>query len=165
MTDYEWYKSIGICVQCRKEKAAPHHVRCEVCLEQNLSTQESRRRVGTYRRADRRSYNKTLRERRKAAGLCIDCGRPICSSSKCYCVECRIKNQKRNERRKEGLNRSERKQYGLCYICGKEALPGKAVCKEHYDTLVRNLEIAGNSDKTIERRNQIRKQNRLIFNN
>ena len=165
MTDYEWYKSIGICVQCKKENAAPNRVRCEVCLEQNLSTQEKRRRVGTYKISDRRLYNKNFREKRKAEGLCIDCGKPICSNSKCYCIDCSTKAKKRNEKNKSEIIRSERAMYGLCYICGKEALNGKSVCEEHYETLMKNLQSIGDSDRTLKQRSWIKKQNRLIFNN
>lgn len=165
MTDYKWYKSIGICVQCKKETAAPNRVRCEVCLEQNLATQEKRRRLGTYKVTDRREYSKLIREKRREAGLCIYCGKPVCSQSKAFCINCRIKNQERNEKRKSGIDRSERKQYGLCYICGKAAMPDKAVCEDHYITSMKNLELASDSDAAIKRRKQIKQQNRLIFNN
>lgn len=32
-----------------------------------------------------------------------------------------------------GLSRSERIAYGLCYICGKQAMENKRVCEKHYE--------------------------------
>lgn len=164
MTDYEFYKSQGICVQCKQEKAAPNRVRCEVCLVQNLSTQENRRKKGAYKYSNT-GYSKKLREKRKSEGLCIWCGKPLCSKSKCYCIDCRIKNQKNNNARKNGIERSERESYGLCYICGETAMEGKNTCKDCYERCRNNLQLANNSKSTKDRRDAIRKQNRLIFKN
>ena len=68
-----------------------------------------------------KAYQKNLRESRKAQGLCIWCGKPRSKYSSCFCLECRLKNQRKNEKRyreQYGVKRVERPDYGLCYICG-----------------------------------------------
>lgn len=104
---------------------------------------------------------KNLREKRKENGMCIWCGKPICSTSTVFCIDCKVKNQRRNEQRKSGIDRSERKEYGLCYICGKRAIDGKKLCDGCYKNLCGNLPQSKNG-KNYKRWKQ---QNELIFGN
>lgn len=159
--NYQFYKSHGICVQCGNYKAAPGRVRCEVCLAQNTESSARRHRE---KPVSTKEYSKNLREKRKANGQCIWCGKPLSKNSKCFCPDCRIKNQRKNEKRKSGIDRTERPIYGLCYRCGKAPIiEGKKLCKDCYNSSLKSLEIGAKSEATIQRREYIHKQNNLIF--
>lgn len=54
---YNYYKSRGYCVACHHEKARPGHIRCEACTKKHADDRK-------------RTY-----EARKAAGLCVMCGK------------------------------------------------------------------------------------------
>ena len=126
-TDYAWYKSHGICVQCLRYDAAPGRVRCEVCLLTNA--ENARKRRAKMQSVSQAEKSRKLRESRKEQGLCIWCGKPRSSYSRVYCPDCRIKNQRKNDARKHGIARSERPAYGICYRCGQTILPGEKLCQ------------------------------------
>lgn len=156
---YAWYRSIGICPQCGSNKAAPGRARCEECLAKNAES-ANKYREQKPKNGGHSAYLKNLRTRRKQNGLCIDCGKPICSASTVYCIDCRIKNRIRNERRRNGIKRPERHEYGLCYICGKPSDEGK-LCGECYKRACGNLPHSrgGNNYRNWKQ------QNNLIFRN
>lgn len=167
--NYKYYKDHGICPQCGVREHAPGRVRCEICLAQNAESKQRQRDTENSERREARlssmnTYQKKIRRERKASGKCIWCGKPLSAYSTCFCPDCRIKNQKRNELRKNGIPRSERHTYGICYRCGKNPiLPGKKLCKACYEQCINALESANKSEKTADRRNYIRQQNNLIF--
>lgn len=137
LTDYAWYKSHGICVQCMQYDAAPGRVRCEVCLLTNAEgAKRHRAKMQSVSQADR---SRKLRESRKEQGLCIWCGKPRSSYSRVFCADCRIKNQRRNDARKCGIARSERPAYGMCYRCGQAISPGEKLCQECKTQSIANL--------------------------
>jgi hypothetical protein len=135
--DYQWYKKNGICVQCLRYDASPGKVRCEVCLAKNAEVARKRReKMKSVSRAE--EYRK-MRETRKEQGLCIWCGKPRCSYSSVFCIDCRIKNQRKNNARKKGVARSERPLYGMCYRCGKQVRLGDKLCPECRNQSIDNL--------------------------
>lgn len=137
LTDYAWYKSHGICVQCMQYDAAPGRVRCEVCLLSNAEgAKRHRAKMQSVSQADR---SRKLRESRKEQGLCIWCGKPQSSYSRVFCADCRIKNQRKNDARKCGIARSERPAYGMCYRCGQAISPGEKLCQECRTQSIANL--------------------------
>lgn len=157
MNYYNWYKENNICVQCHEYSPAPGRVRCEVCLAIDAERHKNQK------KNDRRAYNKKLREERKAAGLCIDCGKPQCKASICFCIDCKIKNQRRNEKKKNKRSVEFRLINGLCKKCGNEPLYKGKLCERCYNVSMQNLK-AGEEGR-IAWRMEIKKQNRLIFNN
>lgn len=135
--DYEWYKANGICIQCLRYNAAPGKVRCEVCLAKNAeNARKYRAKKQSVSQAERA---RKLREIRKEQGLCIWCGNPRSSYSSVFCVDCRIKNQRRNDAKKSGIDRSERPRYGMCYRCGKQIQLGNKLCTECKEQSIANL--------------------------
>lgn len=167
--NYKYYKEHGICPQCGVREHAPGRVRCEICLAQNAeSKQRQRDAENEEQRSERLSAMKIrhrkMRGRRKDSGKCIWCGNPLSEYSTCFCLDCRIKNQKKNERRKSDIPRSERPLYGICYKCGKNpVMPGRKLCETCYEQSLSALNVANKSEKAAERRNYIRQQNNLIF--
>lgn len=63
MVDYDWYKSRGICVQCRRYNASPGRVRCEVCLA--INAENSRKHRAKMQSVSQAERHKMLRESRK----------------------------------------------------------------------------------------------------
>lgn len=167
--NYKYYKEHGICPQCGVREHAPGRVRCEICLAQNAESKHRQYEQETQeQRASRLSsvntYRKKMRSNRKNSGKCIWCGKPLSAYSTCFCPDCRVKNQRKNERRKSGIPRSERPLYGICYRCGKNpAISGGKLCQTCYEQSINALKTAEKSEKTAERRNYIRQQNNLIF--
>lgn len=78
-----FYLPRGICCQCGREWVAPGHTLCEACRDKHRES-EARNDPGFERRKERK---KVLREQRRAAGLCIDCGHP--SEGHVRCLRCR----------------------------------------------------------------------------
>lgn len=162
---YLYYKKNRVCVQCGCYSAAPNRVRCEVCLIKNSESQKNiKKRENEQEKEERkrkhREYLKKLRDERKKNGLCIMCGKPQCNSSIVYCIDCKIKNQRRNEKRKNGIDRSDRKNYGLCYRCGNTCIKGKSLCENCYNVSIQNLP---KDNATNENYIRWKNQNKLIF--
>lgn len=111
-----YYLAQGRCPQCGgKRPLMPGHKMCEQCRQTNV---ESKRR---------------LREARKAAGLCRECGKPIDDAKHTACAECRAKliresGEKRAARHKDRYY--ELREEGRCVSCGRWAEPGRARCKK-----------------------------------
>lgn len=167
---YDWYKANKICPQCGVNSATPNRVRCEKCLAKNAETAYRKRENVTPEQIENakmqhRYYLKNLRQKRKSEGKCIYCGKPQSKNSTCMCIDCRIKNQRKNEKRRVGsISRSERPVYGMCYLCGSKGLmEGKKVCEKCYNSRMIGIEAARISPKTLERRRYIHRQNNLIF--
>lgn len=157
---YQWYKEKGICVQCGSYKSAPGRVRCECCLAKNAeSSSKQRKKRGVEERKKDNENHRIAREKRKQKGLCINCGKPQSKSSKCFCIDCRIKNQRKNDRRKNGISRSERYSYGLCYICGGKLDADGRLCSVCKTRSTENL------PKESKKNSYWRKDNKIIFKN
>lgn len=113
MTDYDFYKNIGICPDCRKRESEPNRVFCFECAEKR-----KRRSALHY---VPRSINTTA-EKRKKDGICVQCGQRKAMKNRVRCGICLEKNRmKQWERRGKPIARNERKEYGACYICGAES--------------------------------------------
>ena len=167
--NYKYYKDHGICPQCGAREHAPGRVRCEICLAQNAESVARRRsnedsNEYVTRKNKMRYYNRSIRSERKENGKCIWCGKHLSTYSSCFCPDCRVKNQRKNERRRSGIPRSEHPLYGICYRCGKNpVISGRKLCHTCYEQSINALKSAEKSEKTSERRNYIRQQNNLIF--
>lgn len=89
--DYHWFKSHGVCVECKHRKAVSGRVLCQECTDRRAARKEAVNADPEKRERDkerRREYQKRHRERMRAAGLCLDCGNPV-TDGKYYCPECR----------------------------------------------------------------------------
>ena len=118
-TNYEWYKAHGICPCCQKRKARPGRVTCAECGGKNAAAarrsyakltpeeQEAyKARMRECHRAwwakqpeeRRRKYyeqsktcGRRLKEERKAAGLCVYCGKAPARPERLACEACAAK--------------------------------------------------------------------------
>lgn len=123
---YTSLKERGMCVKCQKVKADPGHATCLVCR------MDLRGRSHHRTEAEKEAKAAYMRERfaqHKAAGLCVDCDKPVYRDHvRCYehYIYQRMKNTARRNKQKLGYA-----EIGLCRICGKEPAPGKKLCPEH----------------------------------
>jgi len=107
----------------------------------------------------RKEYLKKKREICIAFGVCRDClSRDAVKGN--YCLECYIKNKKRNEAKRKDIARYDRASYGLCYFCGKPVEPGQKTCKEHHEIMAGNVK---RTDYSNNKNHIWRKQNKLIY--
>lgn len=105
LSAYRWNLMRGICPRCGKHKVIPGMSVCDVCREKR-------------REAEQRSI-----AHRKAAGKCLECGKPA-QPGRRLCFACAVK----DARRAEAL-RERRAEAGLCVKCGVEhPEPGRKMC-------------------------------------
>lgn len=130
--EYAFYKGLGICTHCKKEKAEDGRTLCLACKMQNREYKKK------YNPEKTRERDRKNREYRKENGLCVNCGaRPqqhglICN--KCHSTILR------RQARKPGIPRYERVSLGLCYICGKnELVKGKKLCASCYEKRLESI--------------------------
>lgn len=147
MNSYDYYKSIGRCPICKRNKSAPNHVLCLVCMsdasERNRSWYDKLTPEQRKAESKRAVENKRkLRELRKAEGLCAECGKRPPKNGRVRCAICLHKHSKRMKQyhRKKGCKPRELfYNHDKCWICCADALPGKRVCAEHMDMCLNNL--------------------------
>lgn len=110
--DYDFYKKIGICPDCRKNPAVPNRVFCDDCAEkrrERYRNSEKKKRVG----------NKTVQERKKK-GICTQCGKWSAAQGRTKCKLCLSKNAEAQRiKRNSYITRSERPSYGMCLYMRK----------------------------------------------
>lgn len=128
MTRYEedkrFNQQTGLCITCGHQMAEPGKLKCFECAEKD------RLRIAKNRNRQRESETSKARyESRKAAGLCVYCGKRK-QEHGLRCNQCYIKSRKYNQ--PKDIRRSERVAYGLCYICGRSKMEDKKVCEICY---------------------------------
>lgn len=136
---YNYYKEHGICVKCHRRDAALTHVLCDECApkvrryEQHIDPSKLNEKRD--KRMERYYY-------RKAAGLCVQCGKRKAYNGGVFCMDCTLRRRRRRApilaARKKKTNFSE----GLCMLCNEPALPGKKLCERHYKVRAANIEKA-----------------------
>lgn len=107
----------------------------------------------------RRSYQAKKRELCVAFGVCRECMCRDATYGK-KCLECHVKEHKRNEARRDGIHRSERTAYGLCFFCGKPVEKGFRTCPEHHKIVASNIL---HTDYSNNKNHIWRKRDKLIF--
>ena len=85
----EW----GVCTDCGKARPAENHVRCAECLYKDQIRAINRPQMDAQQRKHLAEIRKALRDKRRAAGLCIMCGK---EAYKAYtrCYECIARNRR-----------------------------------------------------------------------
>ena len=86
-------KQNGICVSCGRNYAEPGYVRCKPCYIKARRGEKKRDPDGTIHR----DYVRELRQKRKDAGLCVDCGKRKPQEGYVRCAICIKKDRERRE--------------------------------------------------------------------
>lgn len=134
---YVFYKSHHICTACRIRPARPGRTKCEMCADRDARRMRRRRRKETAAaRAERRKReNAARRERRhryKLESRCPICGKRV-KPPNIYCIECRIKRRRYSRKYARKRKKKHDDNPALCCRCDAPALPGKRLCKKHYE--------------------------------
>ena len=116
-------KEHNICTMCGHEIVYDGYSTCEICREKQKDYSarfysketESQKEERNKKQAE---YMRDKREKRKEQGVCVECGKKLCASSKIHCIEHYLANKKAYK--KIEIPREQRVDYGLCYTCGNE---------------------------------------------
>lgn len=134
----EYHKKIGICTHCGKNPAEPNKKLCYECLGAFQDSYAAKRRTDEQREKDR-LRKKRLKDERIEKGLCPKCGK-YKSINGGLCQRCKAYLKKYRDKKRCDLQRSERPDYGICYICGKNPImKGKRVCESCYEVRLKTL--------------------------
>ena len=131
---YNARKEAGLCARCGKASVRKGHVMCVQCEADIAAWHYAKKAQLTPEEreaylARERARNRARRDRLKAQGLCIVCGKYPTEGGKIRCKTCAAKHSRETHERK--IRDGELKQYrerGLCLHCGAERVPGKMYC-------------------------------------
>lgn len=117
MTDYEFYKRMGVCPRC-KEKVDGKTVLCKRCSE--IANE----------------YTKAHRKMLVSIGICPVCRKEKLTEGSKQCDKCKKSDSENVKKYRRRLNRKQKSLYkqrskdGICTRCGKfEVLTGKKKCE------------------------------------
>ena len=81
---YWWYRERGLCPKCGTRYAEAGHAYCKACAMDYSRMRKKADPTGELRR----EKDRAKRERRRAEGMCYDCGAPAHGKSRCpRCME------------------------------------------------------------------------------
>ena len=124
---YAARKAAGICTLCGKAPAIPGKTLCEKC--RLISRGYAKKANFMNPKRYNAEASKARYEARKAAGLCVACGRFPAADGLVNCRECAEKNRK-SAKKSLKKRRTTLKQAGVCTNCGKApAAEGHAYCE------------------------------------
>lgn len=158
--DYDFYKSIGICVRCHKWPAEPNKVMCLECADnEKIHDRAKRQRNISYMKKNDLDKYYLLKQQ----GICTYCKHEKAVSGKTKCAKCLAKIRTKRQSKRNDIDRSERCSYGICYICGKNPiLPGKGVCAECYKLRLSAIKKC-NSNRKDGFNEYWKRENNLVF--
>ena len=159
---YHWYKAHGICIACGHEDAEPGKTRCAECAMKAAAWARAAYYLQSEeQKAANRQQRKERYARRKALGLCTDCGKTV-STGKRLCLDCSLRRHRYDKRFFDAYRRVKTDfSDGLCCKCNEPVVPGKKLCARHYAIALENLRKA-NAQRSND--HPWRRDNRLIFN-
>ena len=113
MNDYQWYKAHHICVRCHQREAVKGQVACLDCRDKDREYDRKRKaeslaKESPEHKAERLRKAKERRERLKAQGVCVWCGKRRATHG-IHCLECWLKQKKANlesKRRRRAYDKS-----------------------------------------------------------
>lgn len=131
----EHYLSHGICPHCGRNDLQKGYKRCLECRMKDREYHKNRS-VSAEQRAKRAAAKKELAEKRKAAGICVRCGKRSTDSGHTNCVYCRAQKaaKQREYNHRNGRIPVELRGEGFCSRCFKPS--ESRLCPECYEHLV-----------------------------
>ena len=99
--------------------------------------------------------------KRKAKGLCVDCGKKA-STGKRLCLDCFLR-RRRYDKRYFDAHRRVKTDFsdGLCRLCNEPVVPGKKLCATHCAIVRENLKKVNAQQSNAD--HPWRHGNQLIF--
>lgn len=134
-----YLKSIGVCVRCGRNKAEPHKVLCYECAGAESDAYFQNGGKTENQKEKDKNRKRLLAHQRLESGMCPRCGKYLAMNGG-TCKKCRAYGKRYRDSHRDSLPRSEWRDYGVCYICGKnEVIPGKGVCQNCYETRLKTI--------------------------
>lgn len=128
-------KKMGFCVDCGSNRIYGSENICPECAAKKYI--QNRQRLKDKERD--RQYQHDRKERLKAAGICVKCGKRKAESGKTRCQQCNVAERTRARAyRGNYILRHERPTYGMCYFCGTKIESGK-ICDSCRERNIKNL--------------------------
>lgn len=128
-------KKMGFCVDCGSNRIYGSENICPECAAKKYI--QNRQRPKDKERD--RQYQHDRKERLKAAGICVKCGKRKAESGKTRCQQCNVAERTRARAyRGNYIPRHERPTYGMCYFCGTKIESGK-ICDSCRERNIKNL--------------------------
>lgn len=169
----EFYKAHGICCQCGREKATKGRSYCLNCLDKiSISGYKYRATWSEEKKAEylkrAAKHHKRLYNERKAAGICVDCGKKKVEENRVRCGICLDKQRRRQEKiRRQNDNIIPRELYGVdgnCACCGRPVRGENEKCCERCYEKITKAGVKGraNIDYKAHRWNT---DNKIIYKN
>lgn len=156
----KWLKETGYCPKCGINKLFGDEKTCPECLAMCYA---NHRRYISNRYGTQHDYYVMDMTRLKEKGLCRGCRKNKRAEGHVYCEACLQKKRENDRQRRirkggDGIDRSERYSYGLCYRCGNPLdNDDKRLCSDCCEKAAKNF-------KGIRGTNAYWKsQNRLIW--
>lgn len=139
--EYMYYKSRGLCPICRKAYAAAGHVSCPECIEKATLRAMKRDKAAVTAKQKQRY------QRRKAEGMCVQCGGRPAIEGKVLCEKCLLKRKIYNASHYIRVIRPD----GACLKCNEPAVHGKKYCARHQAEMEARAAHMRSCKKTINR--------------
>lgn len=136
----EWAREHNVCPKCMKNKLFGDEKTCPECL----ANQYARNRRSVIKLYETSHNQYVLRmKRKKEQGICRSCNNKI-AEGHTYCSKCLTKKRERSKHDRlikghDGIDRSERYYYGLCYRCGEPLDTDKRLCSKCCSNVVKNF--------------------------
>lgn len=141
----ELFKSLGLCPKCGKNKLFGTEKMCPECLARmyEINRKSKAKAAGSYEQWCK-DYYKADKARLEEQNLCRACRKRQRAVGHTYCESClakkRIESREiRNRTKNNGIPRSERPNYGLCYICGGKLDRDGRICTKCAKKAAKNL--------------------------
>lgn len=155
--DRDFFISIGICPQCRKNQIIGDEKQCLECSAKNFSYNKKRReKLGSdFFNRQHKEWSKKKYQEDKEKGVCTRCRKRKADDGYSTCSMCRAKSRKyRQSKEKPKINRADRYKIGLCYFCDKPVEKGYKVCEYHHKKNIENSMC----EKSVKAREKMKKE-------
>lgn len=160
--DRKYFKEIGICPRCKKNKILGDEKSCPECQAYSYSLITPKRMENREHYNEiQKEYKRKLYEKRKDQGICTICGGAISDKRYSTCNACREKQAENKRRRNSTLfeSRDERVKNGICFFCNNHIVDGYKVCQKHLDMCREKLKYPN----CIKYRENAKKMNDIFF--
>lgn len=134
-------RKLRICTECGSRRVYGDEKICPECAARKYALNRKQKRDSE----KERQYHKNRRQKLKETGICVKCGKRKAENGKTRCGICNaMERQRVKEYRGQGIDRSERPAYGMCYFCGDHISSGK-ICLKCAERVSKNLPEKSNN--------------------
>lgn len=143
--DRNFFKEIGICPRCTKNKLMGDEktcIECKVKQAEYATKVRNNRKMHEEYRARYNEWQRNYYLRLKQDGICTKCAKRKADEGYSTCSICRAKNRekKRKIASQKGTNLQRRIENGLCIWCENPVKDNYKICEYHYNMNLQKLD-------------------------